>query len=306
MTDLIGVINIFLLISINVDCQVTDVHYTSVIEKERLNKSDEKQSPMRPHIGLLDSIFQNARTIIFVNHLADWDVVDHLTRRKVGMLYDQRILNDFCDYSSNATNDNDDEFFLEPDEDLPIFSKKIFKNQNVAYIIEIPLKMLANIETCVIHSRQTYFFTIAPEILISDNGNTTVLEITKVLKTAWHKLGAINVFILWNNTIYSYDPLGYDELREGNDGFGVIMKNDSKLFSWDKLKSVDGFPMTVDLFYSAYISAIYADKNETILIRYVGADYEVMKTIQERLNFTCKLILSYFQKKTNDCLENMK
>jgi hypothetical protein len=241
-------------------------------------------SPLRAHVTSLHSIFERAHTIIFINHSEDWAFVEDLSAQKTLLVYGQQVMRDFCEWTPNVTviGDTDDEFFQADDIDLPIFSKRNYKSMFVAYVIETTLKELEVIQNCLIHPRQTYFFTIPAQNETQESGQVAVRKIGTVLRRAWTKLGTINVFILWNNTIFTYSPLEQSESGK----FGVIVKNDTSLFDWTTLTTVDGFPMFVDLFYSAYVNAFYADKNETILLRFEGADYEVMKVIQERMNFT--------------------
>jgi hypothetical protein len=254
------------------------------IGKEESPNATTPFSPLRAHVSSLHSILEKAHTIIFINHSEDWSFVEDLSDKKTLLVYGQQVMKDFCDWSPNVTTigDSDDEFFQADDVDLPIFSKRNFKSMFVAYIIETTLKELELIQSCLIHPRQTYFFTIPSQNETQEYDQIAVRKISNVLTMAWSKLGTVNVFILWNNTIYTYSPLE----RTESGSFGVIVKNDTSLFDWTELTTVDGFPMFVDLFYSAYITAFYADKNETILLGFEGADYEVMKVIQERMNFT--------------------
>lgn len=127
---------------------------------------------------------------------------------------------------------------------------------------------------CLLNRAGTFLF-----IIDGDKENRTAENILGILKTAWNVTANLKVFVLISEEILVLNPFEFDNV---NRSFGTIEEASNKSFN-RQLKSLNQYPMNIDLFYSAYSvpkSRNYSSK----LSSYYGPDVEAALFIQEQMH----------------------
>lgn len=126
---------------------------------------------------------------------------------------------------------------------------------------------------CLGSRHGTFLFIIVTTI----NDKNYMKTVEKFFVSAWKMFGNFKVFILINRQILTYSPFN----RVFNDAFGEI-KVFEHLFTDDDLRQINGHPLNVEIFYSAY--SVGNEKTNN----FRGPDVDATYMIAARLNSTSK------------------
>jgi len=256
-------------------------------------------------IKWLESIFGGNGNKSFVVHSfssddakRDWmkECGDYLSNPGNKIAYGERVYQ--LKYASTGTKASQLEEEFEPELDpqaaqstttsfqaLEKFANKLdkwWKFHYAGYIIFSTFYGLDYYTGCLFNRGGTFLFIIHESI---DEKENYLEVINSTFHKAWKMVGNIKLHILINKQIYIFNPF-----ERNNDGkFGKIKLFDvENLFSEESLKSLNGYPLNIEMFWSVF--SISTDSFKTFNFNtYRGPDADVANMLTQRMNATSEL-----------------
>lgn len=159
---------------------------------------------------------------------------------------------------------------------------KWWKFHYAGYIIFSTFYGLDYYTGCLFNRGGTFLFIIHEPMEENEN----YLEvINSTFHKAWKMVGNIKLHILINRQILIFNPFE----RDDNGKFGRIkLFDEENLFLEETLKSLNGYPMNIEMFWSVFSTSTDSFKSWDFRT-YQGPDTDVAKMITQRLNATSEL-----------------
>ncbi|XP_070495744.1 uncharacterized protein [Chironomus tepperi] len=154
---------------------------------------------------------------------------------------------------------------------------KWWKFHYAGYIIFSTFYGLDYYTGCLFNRAGTFLFVIHESIEENEN----YLEvINSTFYKAWQMVGNIKLYILINKQILIFNP--FDRNNDGK--FGKIkLFDEENLFIEETLDDLNGYPMNIEMFWSAFSTATDGFKNLDFRT-YRGPDADVAKMLTQRMN----------------------
>lgn len=141
------------------------------------------------------------------------------------------------------------------------------------YLIFTSLEDIETLIGCLCNRYGTFLFIIDKEV----NNLNYFKTVDEIFRKAWKILGSFKIFILVNKQILTFNPY-----KLQNNSFGGT-RNFKGLYTDEDLKQMNGYPLLVEIFWSAF-SLAPGDKFAT----FKGPDIDVTRMLYQRLNATCE------------------
>jgi hypothetical protein len=145
------------------------------------------------------------------------------------------------------------------------------------YIFFTPFETLDYFIGCLVNRAGTFLIIIDEDA--SESGESLPQIMNATFHRMWAKSTNLKVHILVNGTIFAFDPFAKTE-----SGFGSV-KTFESLTTEEDLKTVNGYPIYLDIFWSAF--SISTDNFTSLkLSKLKGPDIDVARIIGEQMNAT--------------------
>lgn len=179
-----------------------------------------------------------------------------------------------------------EEVSFDPQSPLAVTSKKLterfaesldkwFTHRNSGYILLCTFDELELYLGCLLNRAGTFLFIIERDTKDAQH----LQNISAILFRAWESSTNLKLFVLVARQIFVLNPFLIDA---NSKSFGML-ENLSDVDVNRKLKDLNGYPMNVELFNSAY-SMTNGTKFTGKLDSFIGPDVEVARFIEARMN----------------------
>lgn len=150
-----------------------------------------------------------------------------------------------------------------------------FSFRNAGFILICPYNVLDIYLGCVISRSGTYLF------IIDSKEHPSLNELCNVLNSSWKSSTNSKLFVLFFNEIYILNPF---KINEKTQTFGILEKLSSDKEIKRDFKNLNRYPMSVDLFESAYSIISKKQNFSGRLESFRGPDVKVAEFIEEQMN----------------------
>ncbi|KAG5681339.1 hypothetical protein PVAND_010784 [Polypedilum vanderplanki] len=151
------------------------------------------------------------------------------------------------------------------------------------YILFCPFYLVDYFIGCLVNRAGT-FLIIIDENVKDENSESFMRQVNSTFYKTWKNSSCLKLHILINKTIFTFDP--FERVASGVYGKVKVFE---ELWTEEDLKRINGYPLYVDIFWSAF--SISTDNFTSLSLKKMeGPDIEVTRVIGEQMNATIVVI----------------